>query len=189
MEKPKLNKDKLRALIHYVVHRIDRPADLGAVKLHKILWFSEMMVMYREGRLLCGETFLRMPRGPWGSHVDKVLANLEKNKLIAERPGTKGPYQQRQFFSTAEPSLELFSASEISVVDQMIDHICYNHSASSISEVTHDKVWHSTPMNGVMPIDCIFDGLVQPASEEDLEWAKKSLSKKALAEIKELGLA
>jgi hypothetical protein len=83
----------------------------------------------------------------------------------------------------------MFTALEISVVEQMVDAICYGHSATSISEATHDRLWHATPMNGVMPVDCVFDELVQPPSEEDLTWAKKSFDKQALAEIKELGLA
>lgn len=185
MKKPKFDREKLQDLILYVVNRVDRPADLGAVKLHKVLWFADLLLMYATGTTCCGETFIKKPRGPWGSHVDKAINALEKDKRLVERPGTLGGYNQRQFFALAEPSLDRLSAFEISVVEQVVAYVCYDHTASSISALTHDGFCERTPENGVMPADCIFDRLIAPPSEEDRRWATGPLDKATLAEVEE----
>ena len=56
-----LDTGKLDAAVHYVTARVARASDLGAVKLHKVLWFTDLDPMYRTDRTLCGETFLKMP--------------------------------------------------------------------------------------------------------------------------------
>lgn len=184
MDKPKLDKDKLRELILYVVHRVERPGDLGAVKLHKVLWFTDLMLMYLQGRTACGETFIKKPRGPWGSHVEKALADLQKKGRLSERKGSLGGFHQRQFFALDEPDLSRFDATEISVVERVMNFVCDGHSATSISELTHDDLWASTPENGVMPVDCVFDALRAPPSAEDMAWATRPLDPETLQELR-----
>ena len=187
MEKPKLDIEKLKAMVLYVVNRVDRPADLGAVKLHKVLWFTDLAFMYTSGKTVCGETFLKRPRGPWGSHVDKAIKLLEKEGRLVERQGSLAGFRQRQFFALAESDLTRFSATEISLIEQVLSVVCYSHTASSVSELTHDDLWERTPENGVMPADSVFDRLRSPPSEDDRQWAVRSLDTATQAELNAWG--
>lgn len=182
MEKPRLDKDKLKDLILYVVNRVG-PGDLGAVKLHKVLWFTDLALMYLTGKTACGETFLKKPRGPWGSHVDKAIKALEREGRMVEREGNLAGYHQRQFFALVDPNLSRFDATEISIVEQIISTVCYEHTAASISELTHDDLWERTPENGVIPADCVFDRLRCPPSTEDRNWATRPLDPNTQAEL------
>ena len=190
MTKPAFDKDKLKAAIHYVMERVlDRPSDLGAVKLHKVLWFTDLELMYALDRTLCGETFLRMAQGPWGSHVDKAIKSLVTAGTIAERQGSSHGYQQRLFFSLCRPDLSLFSPDEISVLDRMIEIVCFGHTATSISAATHDRVWQLTPEKGVMSAAGVFDRLIVPPDEPTRTWASRPLDDAATSSLAALGLS
>jgi hypothetical protein len=190
MTKPDLNNDKLDAAIHYVIARVARPSDLGAVKLNKVLWFTDLELMYTAGRTLCGETFIKMPQGPWGTHVDKALKRLERTGAISEGNGSYFGYRQRQFSSLHQPNIVGggLTPEETNVLSRMIDSICLGHTASSISEITHNDIWHRTRNRGVMPASCVFEYLLIPPSEEDLKWAGTPLDPDTESELAMFGL-
>ncbi|MBF0375792.1 MAG: DUF4065 domain-containing protein [Alphaproteobacteria bacterium] len=173
----------MKDIILYVVSRVERPFDLGAVKLHKILWFTDLALMYRAGTTACGETFIKKPRGPWGSHVDKAIKALEKEGRLVEKAGSLAGFNQRQFFALVEPDLTRLKAIEISLLEQIIGIVCNSHTASSISELTHDDLWERTPENRVMPADCVFDRLRAPPSAEDWAWAQQPVDAETKAEL------
>lgn len=188
LEKPFLNKDKLDAAVHYVIARIERPSDLGAVKLHKVLWLADLELMYARSHTLADETFVKTPQGPWGSHVDKSLKRLEKKHLVAEIQGSYYGRGQRQFSSLRLPKLDCLSSVEVDVLNRMIDIVCFEHTARSISEAAHNSVWKQTPDGGVMPAACVFEQMIVEPSKEDLAWARSQSSPELEAELAELGL-
>jgi hypothetical protein len=187
--KPVLEKDKLDAAVHYIIARVERPSDLGAVKLHKVLWLTDLELMYARDRTLAGETFIKMPQGPWGTHVDKALKRLKKSHQVAEIEGSYYGYRQRQFSSLKLPTLNGLSAAEVDVINRMIDVVCFQHTARSISEATHDAVWKRTPDKGVMPASCVFEQMIGGVTEEDLRWGRSKLDAEMQADLAELGLA
>ena len=114
---------KLDALILFIVNRVENPADLGATKLHKILWFSDLAMFANHGKSIAGETYIKMPQGPWGEHVESSLDRLKASGLLAERREPHYNRMQRRFFplqKIAERSR--FSPEEISVVE--FDDFC-----------------------------------------------------------------
>jgi hypothetical protein len=190
MTKPDLNKDKLDAAIHYVIAHVASPSNLGAVKLNKVLWFTDLELMYKAGRTLCGETFIKMPQGPWGTHVNKALKRLEQTGAITEGERSYFGYRQRQFFSLRRPNIvgSGLTPDEIDVLSRMIESICLGRTASSISEVTHNDIWHRTRDRGVMPASCVFECLLISPSEEDLKWAVTPLDPDTESELAMFGL-
>jgi hypothetical protein len=187
-EKPVLEKDKLDAAVHYVIARVERPSDLGAVKLHKVLWLTDLELMYARNRTLAGETFIKTPQGPWGTHVDKALNRLKKSHQVAEIEGSYYGYRQRQFSSLKLPTLNGLSAAEVDVINRMIDVVCFQHTARSISEATHNSVWEQTPDKGVMPASCVFETLETSPTQEEIAWGTKPLDPQTAASLAALGL-
>ena len=68
---------KLKDVILYACSRCE-PSRLGAVKLHKILYFSDMIYYANVGAPLTGATYRKRPMGPT---CDQLLATL--NELVA----------------------------------------------------------------------------------------------------------
>jgi hypothetical protein len=50
---PLMNRSKFKSLVHYVIaSRCDAPETLGAVKLNKVLWLSELMAFHQRGQAI-----------------------------------------------------------------------------------------------------------------------------------------
>lgn len=188
-KKPTLDKDKLDAAMHYVIARVERPSDLGAVKLHKVLWLTDLELMYAHDVALAGGAFVRAPQGPWGSNVDKSLKRLEKNHLIAEIQSSYYGHRQRQFTSLRLPKLAPLSAIEVDVLNRMIDSVCFNHHARSVSEAAHDAVWERTADGDSMSAGCVFEQMTAAPTAEDFGWARAQLTPETETELAKLGLA
>lgn len=187
-KKSVLDKDKLDAAVHYVIARIERPSELGDAKLHKILWFADLELTYAHDVALAGGIFVRTPQGPWGSSVDKSLKRLEKNRLIAEIQSSYYGHRQRQFTSLRLPKLAPLSAIEVDVLNRMIDSVCFNHRARSVSEAAHGAVWERTRDGDAMSASCVFEHMTAAPTAEDLAWARAQLTPETEAELAKLGL-
>lgn len=176
------DKDKFDRLVLYICAKVENPADLGAVKLHKILWFSDLANFARCGRSIAGDTFIKMPQGPFSVHVDKAIRRLERADMLAERQMPVYNRTQRQFFAKREPDLKGFSADEISIVDSMIANIAFGHTATSVSELSHNRIWQIARDREAIPLSTVFSINLAPADQETMEWAKAALDDEDLRE-------
>lgn len=147
---------KFDELVLYIINRVENPADLGAVKLHKVLWFADLNFFAGFGRSIAGAAYIKMPQGPFSTHAEKALKRLKRSGRIVEREMPYFNKTQRRFFATGEANLALFSAHEISIVDEMIEAICFGHTATSISEFSHKRVWEVTPDRTEIPLETVF---------------------------------
>lgn len=180
--KQEFNKDKFDQLVLYICSKVENPADLGAVKLHKILWFSDLANFARCGRSIAGDNYIKMPQGPFSTHAEKAVKRLERAALLAERQMPVYNCTQRQFFATGKADLSAFSADEISIVDDMISAIVRNHTASSISEFSHTRIWEIARDREAIPLSTVFAINLANIDEETLGWAADAIDDSDLRE-------
>lgn len=176
-QSPDLRRERLDALVHYITTLVE-PHELGKVKLQKILWFVDRTWFARHGEALSGWSYVKGPRGPMNPQVDKSLKRLEKAGAIRERRPIDGP-GLHEIVWLKEPNTKGFTSDEISLVDRVTKLVCQNHTAGSISNLTHDHVWEAASMGEEIPLHTVF---VREAGEPSI----KALSK-ALAELTEDG--
>jgi hypothetical protein len=73
--------------------------------------------------------------------------------------------------SPAVISLDRFSAKEIHIVDALVHEITELHSATSISEKSHDIIWDITEYGEEIPYYASWLRTLEPATEKELAWA------------------
>ncbi len=78
------------------------------------------------------------------------------------------------------PDVSMFSADELKTVDYWIEHIDKEHTATTISEQSHDYAWDIAPMGEVLPLYAILANRIREPSEQELGQLRKR--------AKELGL-
>lgn len=176
------DKDKFDQLVLYICGQVENPADLGAVKLHKILWFSDLANFARCGRSIAGDHYIKMPQGPFSTHAEKAIKRLERASLLAERQMPVYNRTQRQFFATGKADLSAFSADEISIVDDMISAIVRNYTASSISEFSHNRIWEIARDREAIPLSTVFSINLADVDEDTLSWAVDAIEESDLRE-------
>lgn len=169
---------KFKALVHYVCATADGN-QLGATKLNKILWLSDMLWYLNEGRSLSDESYVKRQFGPVPAHILSALDELRAEGKLRTQNEHQFGYTFRRFISLEDPSTESFSAEEISFVDQVIRLVCEQHTAKSISEASHDRAWEIAKIGETIPYEAIYISGEGELSGQDMEWAKATLDARA----------
>ena len=170
--------DKLRAAVHYVCFRSPDPRRLGKTKLNKILYYADREAYLRTGQPITGEVYVKHQYGPVSSHLDAAIADLERNRLVAvaEASGYNAfvgaSYAQKQYLSLRRPDVSVFTAEEVSLIEQYVDLICERYSAREISRASHDAVWEAAELGEEIPYYTAFLQTPAEVTPDDLAWAR-----------------
>ncbi len=164
---------KLKALTHYVCWKCENPAVLGATKLNKALWVSDLWSYIRTGVPITGETYVKRQYGPVPRTILTIIGELESEGAIVTRDRQYDTYMKREFIALTEPELSIFSAQEISVIDKAIDFVCHQHTAREISDRTHDDIWEIAEIGEEIPYHAMLAVTLGEVTAEDVAWARE----------------
>jgi uncharacterized phage-associated protein len=162
---------RLSEVAHYVIAHCT-PEKLGATKLNKVLWYSDVIFYRLHGRTITGaEAYEKRQYGPVPKDIYGVIRSLRAAGKIKERvnPTPAGP--RREFVWLEAPTVGSFSAEEIDVLRDVMEQVCEGHSAASISDLTHDALWDETEIGQEMSVraGAIFPAEITP---DAMRWAK-----------------
>lgn len=169
------DKEKFRALVLYIVWRTGDVRDFGAIKLNKVLWFTDARTYEALGGSITGESYVRRKFGPVPEHIDETL-----NELIEEGRihGWSEPYFDFEVkrYSAHEPAdTSLFTEDELGFIDWWIKHVAEEHTATSISEKSHDYGWKIAKDGEPLPFKAFLAKRIRaPLEGEELDWARKA---------------
>lgn len=164
--------DKLEAMVHYISHKCSDPSKLGAVKLNKVLWFSDCYSYLLTGKSITDARYIKLPFGPVPKDIEEVKTSLVTKGDISIESTMCFNHTQKQFKALTSPDLNKFTANEISMVDEVLADICDNHTAVSISSLSHDIIWEAAEVGEEIPLYTIFASRTGSISPSDLTWAK-----------------
>jgi len=163
--------ERLAAAAHYVIART-QPHELGATKLNKVLWYSDLEFYRRTGESITGaKSYVRLALGPVPYRIEDALNLLKRANKISERRARVFDHERREFVWLEQPDLTMFTADQIDVINVFIDDI-KTMTALEISNITHlDALWLELQNGEPMSISA---GSVIPRSptERELAWAK-----------------
>lgn len=173
----KLNRQKLKALVHYIIWRAGSARDFGAVMLNKMLWFSDARAFEAFGKPITGETYIRRKLGPVPKHVDSVLDELVDQEAIEVWTERFHEHRIKRYAAFAPPDMSDFNADELGFIDWWIKHVSEEHTAVSISEKSHDYGWQIANEGEELPYTAFLARRVRDLHEGDeLEWARSIAS-------------
>lgn len=168
---------KLEDLTHYICWKCEDPTKLGATKLNKILWFSDVRHYVLTGKPITEATYRKLPRGPVPDRIDRVKKKLHDDKKISVSKGLHFNKPQERLIALERPSFASFTSEQISLVDEVADTICHNHTATSISEFTHQTFWwDKLPVGSEMPLYAVYADPGEITTEQ-LSWANSQLNR------------
>jgi len=173
----KFNREKLKALVHYICRECRDPSKLGMTKLHKILWYSDGQSYVRHGEPITGERYIKMPYGPFADHLSGVLDDLQKEgKVYMHKVDFHGK-EKYELIGKGEPDKSLFTDKELTLINSMIKNITEDHTAASISDRTHNAIWEMAILKEEMPYESLLARFV-PLNDDDIAWAKSVIAQK-----------
>ncbi len=171
----KMNYPKFVDVVHYICEQFsDNPDALGQTKLHKILYFSDMVAFFERGEPLTGVEYQKQPRGPTARYLAKAIKDLEKAGKLTVSTKLVFGYKKAEFCVTKP-----LSSNQLSEDDkELIDAVC--RWASGMTAVEISEFSHMQPWAGVKQgerIDYITAGLLFPRSgptDSDRKWAEEA---------------
>lgn len=164
--------DKFKALVHHVVSSCDNPNKLGAIRLNKILWFADTLSYRAHGVPMTGEHYVKRKFGPVPKTILRTLGELEEeNKIVIRDKETPFGTNMRHFINLTEPDDSVFSPDELNLIHGLLVEICDNHTANSISDLTHDQVWEAAEFGEEIPLAATLAGTSGELTKEVLDWA------------------
>jgi hypothetical protein len=161
---------KFVALIHYIISNAKDPIALGATKLNKIAWFADASYYRMTGSSMTGEQYVKRQHGPVPRNVLSALNTLEDDKKIVIRHPAV-PFQVREFISLEPADTTLFSEQERGLVDAVMQEVCENFTASSISLFSHNQIWEAAAIGEELPLFAVLASEAGEITEDDLNWA------------------
>lgn len=164
---------KLAELILYISQVCADDPTFGAVKLNKILCFSDFLHYAYHGEGITGVPYQKLPNGPAPRRMLPVRSRLEKLRALGiQEVNLKSGHVQKRTVNLRRPNLKLFSAEEIAVVDRVI--ASYREMrAERTSDYSHDMVgWLVADMGDDIPYDTVFFAN-PPLSREEVYRARE----------------
>lgn len=174
METPDFDREKFKDAMHYVVAKAGGRPGFGATKLYKVLWFSESRMFLLYNRPIYNAEFVREKHGPVPRLAMPIREELQKEGRVEIWRDRLGGGQWR-FKAVAPVTTQRFSRDELDTINYWIKHIDEDHTATSISDESHDTGWEIARMGEKLPLyACLAEHLRDP-TEEELAGAKRRL--------------
>ena len=163
-----------KAIVHYIIYRCrNYPARLGAIRLNKTLWFSDLISYQVSGETITSETYVKLERGPAPQSILKILAELQdEDKIEVIQPEFK--YETTKYISKCPPQRELIKTEDENVIEFVLDSLL-GKTASEISDGTHEEIWRSARLGEEIPMFATLASGKGEITEAAKEWAEQAV--------------
>jgi hypothetical protein len=149
--------EKLKEALHYVIARRDDPARLGAIRLNKIMLFSDRLAYRMNGTTITADSYVKRRLGPAPKNVLAAIGELAaEGKVVVREMPSPGNKVMRHYIPMMEADVEALSAQDRQILESVTRVICDNFSANEISDATHDQVWEAAEIGEEIPLFTTF---------------------------------
>lgn len=149
---PKINPEKLREVLLYIIEKIGAKPNVGETVLYKLLYFIDFDFYEKYGQSITGLTYVRNHYGPTPAlSFKEIVKGLEKNNELEIVETKFFNNTQRKYLPTKSVNLETLSANELEHINEELSKLS-DKTAGELTELSHyDTPWIVTKQG--KPID------------------------------------
>ena len=171
---------KFNSLVHNIIDRCrSYPHRLGAVRLNKVLWFSDVYAYKTLGQSISGEVYVKRERGPVPRRILNALDELREGGAIRIEEPTYH-FDTRKFYSLHRPRSNILTEDEEVIVSAVLDGVL-GHTANEISEASHGLAWEIAEMGEEIPLSATLAETPGEYTDEIMAWAHEESTRLGLA--------
>lgn len=160
---------KFKALVHHIIHECARPDQLGAIRLNKVLWFSDATAFRIEGKPITTEKYLKRQRGPAPRRIEQALKALEASgDIVIVEPEYE--FDTRKLISLQRPSSKLLTNREKLITSAALSAVL-DHTANEISEMGHEDIWRAAAEGEEIPLCATLAAMPGEVTDRVVAWA------------------
>jgi Protein of unknown function (DUF4065) len=178
------DRSKLRAVILNICGLCPREM-LGAVKLHKVLYFLDMMSYAQSGLSVTGSTYCKRPFGPTCVQLLPMLRDMSNDGDIEIRDVEFYGRSKKEYIPRAVPIAGTLNGDEIALLEEVVDFVCNQNTAQSISDYSHQLPWEMAEFGEVIPYSTALMLFPADIGPEAFELVRKGAQEIAKARLNE----
>lgn len=178
MDQIVFNRPKFKQLVLYIVEKCGAEA-LGNTKLHKILYFADMLFFVQSGHSITGEQYLKQRFGPTARHLTAILSELQHEGAVDISEVDYYGFKKKHYKLVSKSDYRLLQdRDELQMVEAVIDRLI-GQSAKEVSEISHAVPWQLVEMGETIPYYTAFGLTDVEVNDEDIEWGIKEATRVA----------
>lgn len=158
----------------YIAQKSADDPRFGATKLNKILYYADFIAFARLGAPITGVQYMKLAHGPAPRALVPVKREMIEAQDAEEIEMMYHGRQQVRLVAKRPPDLEIFTADQIAIVDEVIQSLRLQ-TATEVSEMSHTLAWKIAGHKGAIPYPSVFLS-DQGANDADREWASTVLA-------------
>jgi hypothetical protein len=149
MNHQQFDREKMRAVILRAIRRCS-PAEMGAVKLNKVLYFVDMTHYAHFHSPVTGSTYKKRPNGPTTDQLLFTLRDMERDGQLKIDNVDYHGYWKKEYTALVDEPENVLNRDEQELVDDIVEFVCKQHTAKTISEYSHKLPWELAEDGGII---------------------------------------
>lgn len=153
---PQRNLKKFKEVLLYILNKVGSKPNIGETVIYKLLYFIDFNYYEEYEEQLIGATYIKNCYGPTPKEFIKIIEDMEAKGEIVKVEGKYFQYPQRKYLPLRVSDLSALKASELKVIDKVLD-ILSDMNAAQISEYSHKDVpWLTAEDGGIIEYESVF---------------------------------
>lgn len=165
---------KFREAIVHIANRCSEDKKFGAVKINKILYYSDFYAYRSLGRSITGAEYQHLSEGPAPRELLDVRADLIGDGSIEIQKRSYFNSVQHRIVAMRDADVGVFNEDEIAIMDEVIESL-WDMNASQVSDMSHNEIgWRVTNEYETIPYRTAWLSTqpLQPLTPEQIEQGK-----------------
>lgn len=155
-------------MILYFAQESKSDPGFGAVKLAKLLFFTDFLAMRHLGQPITKLKYFKLPQGPVPTLAKEIEEGMIKDGSIEQIRLPIGKTVQKRVVAKKEPDLSVFTQDEINLMSNVVKNL-RKETATSVSDLSHRFIgWQIARDNEeILPITALIDTTPPTAQMRD----------------------
>ncbi|MDA8241999.1 MAG: DUF4065 domain-containing protein [Nitrospiraceae bacterium] len=153
---PQKNLQKFKEVLLYILNKVGSKPNIGETVIYKLLYFIDFDFYEKYEEQLIGATYMKNQYGPTPIEFAKIVEQMIKKGEIEKVKSDYFNYPQTKYLPRNKPDLTKLKASEIEVIDDVLNRLS-EMNAGQISAYSHGDVpWLTSDDGEVIEYESVF---------------------------------
>ncbi len=152
---PQRNLEKFKEVLIYILNKVGSKPNIGETVIYKLLYFLDFDYYEKYEEQMIGASYIKNRYGPTPVEFIKIVETMME-KDIVKVESKYFDYPQTKYLPLRKPDLTKLKASEIAVIDDVMNRLS-DMNANQISDYSHGDVpWITTGEGEIIEYESVF---------------------------------
>lgn len=153
---PAKNLQKFKEVLLYLLSKVGAKSNIGETVVYKLLYFIDFNYYEKYEEQLMGATYIKNHHGPTPVEFHEIVKDMINTKELEVVNSKYFQHPQKKYLPHRDPDLSLLNATEIKLIDEVINKFS-SMNAAMISDYSHQDVpWAVTPTGQKIDYESVF---------------------------------